>query len=79
MMIDHAFMMECFQYALTAALNYGKIKNHPERTKNIELFIDQYNWDEINFLLDQKDWKDFEFSNKSIAPNVLYVPRNTKK
>ena len=23
----------CFQYALTVALNYGKIKNHPERTK----------------------------------------------
>ena len=35
----------CFQYALTAALNYGKIKNHPERTKNIEPFIDHYNWD----------------------------------
>ena len=23
----------CFQYALTVALNYGKIKNYPERTK----------------------------------------------
>ena len=42
----------CFQYALTVALNYGKIKNHPERTKNIESFIDQYNWDEVNFLSD---------------------------
>ena len=45
----------CFQYALTVALNYGKIKNHPERTKNIEPFIDQYNWDEINFPSDEKD------------------------
>ena len=45
----------CFQYALTVALNYGKIKNHPERTKNIEPFINQYNWEEINFLSDQKD------------------------
>ena len=34
----------CFQYALTVALNYGKIKNHPEITKNIEPFIVQYNW-----------------------------------
>ena len=33
----------CFQYALTVALNYGKIKNHPERTKNIEPFIHRYN------------------------------------
>ena len=45
----------CFQYASTAALNYGKIKNHPEKTKNIGLFIDQYNWDEINLPSDQKD------------------------
>ena len=69
----------CFQYTLTVALNYGKIKNHPERTKNIEPFIDQYNWDEINFPSDQKDWKEFEPNNKSIVLNVLYVPHNTKK
>ena len=30
----------CFQYAITVALNYGKIKNHPERIKNIKTFID---------------------------------------
>ena len=69
----------CFQYALTVALNYGQIKNYPERTKNIEPFIDQYNWDEINFLSDQKDWKEFESNNKSIALNVLYVPHIAKK
>ena len=69
----------CFQYALTVALNYGKIKNHSERTKNIEPFIDQYNWDEINFPSDQKDWKECESNNRSIAVNVLYVPHNTKK
>ena len=69
----------CFQYPLTVALNYGKIKNHPERTKSIDLFIDQYNWDEINFPSDQKDWKKFESNNKSIALNVLYVPHNTEK
>ena len=45
----------CFQYASTAALNYGKIKNHPEKTKNIGPFIYQYNWDEINLPSDQKD------------------------
>ena len=68
----------CFQYALTVALNYGKI-NHAERTKNIEPFIDQYNWDEINFPSDQEDWKKFEPNTKSIAFNVLYVPTILKK
>ena len=67
----------CFQYALTVALSYGKIKNHPERTKDIEPFIDQYNWDEINFPSDQIDWKNVESNNKSIALNVLYEPHNT--
>ena len=64
---------------LTVALNYGKIKNHPERAKNIEPFIYQYNWDEINFPSDQKDSKEFESNNKSITLNVLYVSNNNKK
>ena len=58
---------------------YGKIKNHSERTKTIEPFIDQYNWEEINFPSDQKDWKEFESNNKSIALNILYVSHNARK
>ena len=69
----------CFQCAVTVALNYGKIKNHPERTKNIEPLVGQYNWEEINFTSDRKDWKEFESNNNSTALNVLYVPHNTKK
>ena len=65
--------------ALTVALNHGKIKNYLDRIKNIEPFIDPYNWDEINFPSDQKDWKEFESNNKSIALNILYVSHNTKK
>ena len=37
----------CFQYALTAALNYQNIKSHPERVSNLKLFIDKYDWKEI--------------------------------
>ena len=67
----------CFQYDLTA-LNYGIINNHPERLSKMTLFIDQYNWSEINFPSKQKDWKKFESNNKSIALNILYIPHNTK-
>ena len=56
-----------------------KLKITRKRTKHIEPFIDQYNWDEINFRSDQKDWKEFESNNKSIAVNVLYAPHNTKQ
>ena len=31
----------CFQYALTVALNYEQIKEHPERISKIKPFIDQ--------------------------------------
>ena len=43
--------LECFQYALTVALNYKQIKSQPERISNIKPFFDQYNWKEIDFPL----------------------------
>ena len=68
-----------FQYALTVALNYGKVKKHPQKISKIKLFIDQYNWKDIDFPSHSKDWKKFESNNKSIALNILYVPHNTEK
>ena len=68
-----------FQYALTTALNYQNIKSHPERISNLKPFIDQYNWKEIDFPSEQKDWKNFELNNKTIAVNILFVPYNTEK
>ena len=32
-----------FQYALAVPLNYGQIKDHPERISKIKRFIDKYN------------------------------------
>ena len=34
----------CFQYAITAALNYQNIDHHPERISNLKPFINNYNW-----------------------------------
>ena len=70
---------KCFQYALAVALNHEQIKNNPERTPKIKPFIDQYNWNEINFPSHGKDWKKFESNKQSIALNILYVPYNTEK
>ena len=69
---------KCFQYAVTLALNLDKINNHPERISKIKPFIDQYNWNEIEFPSTSKDWKKFELNNE-IALNILYVPHNNKK
>ena len=64
----------CFQYALTVALNYQSIKKDPQRISKIKPFINQYNWKETDFPAQpSKDWKNFESNNKSIALNVLYI------
>ena len=63
---------KCFQYSITVALNHQNIGNHPERISNIKPFIDQYNWEGIDFPAGIKDWKKFERNNKTIALNILY-------
>ena len=68
-----------FQYAITVALNHDKINKHPQRVSKIKPFIDQYNWNDIDFPSTSKDWKKFESNNESIALNILYVPHKTGK
>ena len=70
---------KCFQYATTLALNFNKIDKHPQRISKIKPFIDNYNWNDINFPTNKKDWNRFELNNKNVALNILYVPFNTKK
>ena len=69
---------KCFQYSITVTLNHQNIENHPERISNIKPFIDQYNWEGIDFPAGIKDWKKFERNNKTIAPNILFMPHNEK-
>ena len=71
--------VKCFQYALMVALNYQNIEKNPQRISKIKPFIDQYNWNKIDFLSHSKDWKKFELNNKSIALNIFYVSHDTKK
>ena len=70
---------KCFQYAATLALNIDSINKHHQRISKIKPFIDNYNWNDINFPAAKKDWNKFEVNNKNIALNILYVPYNTKK
>ena len=44
-----------------------------------EFFSCDYNWEGIEFPSGIKDWKGFERNNKTIAPNILFVPHNEKK
>ena len=50
----------CFQDAITAALNYQNINHHPERISKLKPFISNCNWDNINFPAGHKDYSVFE-------------------
>ena len=69
----------CFQYSVVAALNHQKIPNHPERINNLVLFMDNYNWNDLEFPAGHKHYSAFEENNPSIALNILYVPYKTKE
>ena len=69
----------CFQYAVTVALNYDKINRVHPKVSKIKPFIDQYNWNDIDFPSTCKDWKKFELNNESISLNILYVSHKTRK
>ena len=51
---------DCFKYAITAPLNYDKIKSHPEKISKLIPSINNYNWNGIGFPSHFKDWKKFE-------------------
>ena len=48
----------CFQYAITAALNYQNIGHHSERISKLKPFINNYNWKDMEFPSHSKDWSD---------------------
>ena len=70
---------KCLQYALTVVLNHDKSNKDPQGVSKIKPFINQYNWNDIDFPSTSKDWKKFELNNESIALNILYVTHKTRK
>ena len=67
---------ECFKWAVTAALNYEKIKNHPERISKLEKYSEKYNWNGLEFPMEINKIYKFEKGNPDIAVNVLSINGN---
>ena len=64
---------KCFQYATTLALNINSIDKHHQRISKIKSFINNYNWNDINFPAAKKDWNKFEVNNKNVALNTKKI------
>ena len=45
----------CFQYAVTVALNFEVIEKDPQRITKMKAFINKYNWEGINFPSEKDD------------------------
>ena len=68
----------CFAWAITAALHHEEIKKDSQRITKLTPFVQNYNWKDINFPSEQKDWRTFEKNNKDVALNIMSA-HNTKK
>ena len=64
---------KCFQYSIIVSLYHKEIKNNPGRISKIKPFINNLNWENINFPPEEKDYKTFGMNNKSIDLNILQV------
>ena len=56
-----------------------KLKATHKQYLNFNFFFDQYDWKEIDFPSNSKNWNQFEQNNKTIAFSNLFVPYNTKE
>ena len=67
--------MECFKWAVIAAMKCEDIGDHPERISKPRRYEDEFDWDGIEFPASFRDIKRFKSRNK-ITINVLAFERN---
>ena len=62
--------MECFKWAVIAAMKWRDIDNHPERISKLRRYEDDFDWTGIKFPASFRDIKRFESINE-ITINIL--------
>ena len=64
---------KCFQYAIVLRSIYNEIKR-----KELEKLFEKSKYEDIDFPSQQRDWKNFEQNNESIALQVLFASQNSE-
>ena len=62
--------MECFKWAVIAAMKWIEIGDHPKRISKLRRYEDDFDWDGIKFPASTRDIKRFESRNE-ITINIL--------
>ena len=70
---------KCFQYSIILSLYHEQIKKNFFRISKIRPYINNLNWNNINFPPQEQDYKTLEMNNKSIALNILQISHKTRK
>ena len=70
---------ECFKWGVIAALHHNDINNHSEKVSKLKPYIDQYNWDGLEFPMSINKISKFEKNNPDIAVNVLFIYKDKKE
>ena len=66
-----------FQYSITLSLYYKEIGNNFNRMTKIKPYINNFNWNNINFPPMKQDYENFEIDNDKIAL-IIYQLDNEK-
>ena len=74
--------MECFKWAVIAAIKWEEIGKDPQRISKLRKYGDEFDWSKIEFPVNTKDIKKFESKNR-ITINVdhkkIYICRKGKE
>ena len=66
-----------FQYSITLSLYHKEIGNNFNRITKIKRYINNFNWNNINFPPIKQDYQTFEINNENISFNI-YQLKNEK-
>ena len=64
--------MECFKWAIIAAMKWEEVGNNPERVSKLKKYEEEFNWSGLEFPVSFRDINKFESRNK-IGVNILGV------
>ena len=64
--------MECFKWAVIAAMKWEEIGNYPERVSKLRRYEGDFDWSDIEFPVSFRDINKFERNNE-IGVNILAV------
>ena len=69
----------CFAWSIIISIHYNEIGRDHNRISKLKRFINNYDWSDINFPTDKRDWNRFEKQNFSVALNIFSAHESVKK